>query len=61
MTDFVDPNVINEINIAKEELISEVSKVKPCVEKICDFSETLGDSVEEAPDDGKLYGRQSKN
>lgn len=59
MTDFVDPEVIAAINGAKDELIDEVAKAKPCVEMICEYAGSLPNPIiPEAPIDGKVYGRK---
>lgn len=58
MTDFVDPIVIAQINNAKDELVTEVAKLKPAVTKIENYAGSLDSAVPEAPLDGKTYGRK---
>lgn len=61
MADFVDPNVIAQIEQAKTELVGEVVKAKECVEKICEYSGSLPNPIiPEAPVDNKTYGRKNK-
>lgn len=60
MTSFVDPVVIAQINAAKDDLVTEIAKVKPCVDVICTYAGSLPNPIiPEAPIDSIVYGRQN--